>query len=111
MCYVLKKKINVYNFSSPSSHVTIQYLYAGINYLSFKALSYADHDVNLKFEFDKIKKSAQKANLNKSKIDKIFKDKVNSFESKSDNKSSCDISCDNVDSKVRFTLKFHMYTV
>ena len=57
-------KIPLYNFSSPSSHVPIQYLYAGINCLNF-----TDHVFNLKFEFDKIKKSPQKAGLNKSKSD------------------------------------------
>ena len=99
-------KTPLYNFSSPSSHVPIQYLYAGINCLSFRALSYTDHDINLKFEFDKIKKSAQEAGLNKSKVEKILKDKVNSFESKSDNKSSCDNSCDSVDSKKFVLLPF-----
>ena len=57
-------KTPLYNFSSPFSYVPIQYLYGGINCLSLRALSYADHDVNLEFEFDKIKKSAQKARFN-----------------------------------------------
>ena len=36
-----------YNFSSPSSHVPSQYLYAGINCLAFRALSYVDKDLHL----------------------------------------------------------------
>ena len=92
-------KTPFYNFSSPSSHVPIQYLYAVINILSFTALSYSDQNVNLEFQFDKIKKSAQKAGLNKSKFDEILKDKVNSFSCKSDDKSSCHISCDSLSSK------------
>ena len=67
--------------------------------LTFRALIYTDHDVNLESEFDKIKKSPQKAGLNKSKFDEILKDKVNSFSCKSDDKSSCHISCDSLSSK------------
>ena len=35
-----------YNFSSPSSHVPSQYLYADINCLTVRALSYTDKDGN-----------------------------------------------------------------
>ena len=50
-----------YNFSSPSSHVPSQYLYAGINCLTFRALSYTDKDSSLQNELHKIQQSAIKA--------------------------------------------------
>ena len=78
-----------YNFSSPSSHVPSQYLYAGINCLAFRALSYVDKDFNLQKEFDKIRTSASKASLSKSKVNNILIDKQKSFANKSDN-SNCD---------------------
>ena len=64
-----------YDFSSQSSHVPSQYLYAGINCLAFRALSYEDKDFILQREFDKIRTSASKGSLSKSKVDNILIDK------------------------------------
>ena len=89
-----------YNFSSPSSHVPSQYLYAGINCLAFRALSYVDKDFNLQKEFDKIRTSASKASLSKSKVNNILIDKQKSFANKRDI-SNCDnvVSVEDSDSK------------
>ena len=94
-----------YNFSSPSSHVPSQYLYAGVNCLTFRALSYTDKDSNLKNELNKIQQSAIKAGLPKDKVSKIISSRKVAFNC---DKSNCDnvsgvSESDNSDSK-RFVL-------
>ena len=94
-----------YNFSSPSSHVPSQYLYAGINCLTFRALSYTDKDSSLQNELHKIQQSAIKAGLPEDKVSKILSSRKIAFNC---DKSNCDnvsnmSESDNTDSK-RFVL-------
>ena len=90
-----------YNFSSPSSHVPNQYLYAGINCLVFRALSYIDKYVNLQKELYKIKDSANKVGLPKDKVSKIISSRQVAFNC--DN-SNCDNVCDDNSDTKRFVL-------
>ena len=83
-------KAPFYNFSSPSSHVPSQYLYAAVNCLTHRAFMYSDKDFYLKKELNKIENSASKVGLNKSKVDKIFKDKLNLVSSNNNVSSNCD---------------------
>ena len=85
-----------------------QYLYAGVNCLTFRALSYTDKDSNLKNELNKIQQSAIKAGLPKDKVSKIISSRKVAFNC---DKSNCDnvsgvSESDNSDSK-RFSVTFH----
>ena len=73
-------KAPVYNFSSTSSHVPDQYLFAAINCLTHRAITFTDNVDNLNLELIKIKESAKRVDLPHKKVENIINKRLDKLQ-------------------------------
>ena len=101
-------KAPLYNFSSTSSHVPDQYLFAAVNCLTHRAITFTDNPDNLNLELKKIKDSANKVDLPHKKVENIIKKRLENTQISQNIseqiESTCNISQNNVKVDSKFVL-------